>query len=139
MVWGLSLRSIRPAAKSLYRSIFLNDNILHCILRAQPISEAPAGGATYPNSREQKLNRMFESNCFTTGSATISNLQQAVQEVKEHRALLEEADREFQVPKATLFDRVKERMSEKSGWPTVLSEMKKCLLERLIELLFCLH
>jgi hypothetical protein len=48
-----------------------------------------------PTAGEQKLNRMFESNWFTTGSATMSILQQAVQEVKEHRALLEEAAREF--------------------------------------------
>jgi hypothetical protein len=70
----------------------------------------------------------------------MSKLQQAVQEVKEHRAFLEEAAREFQVPKATLFDRVKERMSERPvWWSTVFIEMKKCLLERLVELIFCLH
>jgi hypothetical protein len=48
------------------------------------------------------------------------NLQQAVKEVKEHRISLGEAAREFQVPKTTPFDRVKDLVSKKSGRPTVL-------------------
>jgi transposase-like protein len=63
------------------------------------------------------------------------NLQQAVKEVKENRMTLGEAAREFQVPKTTLFDRVKERVTDKSGRPTVLSEMEEqYLVERLIVL-----
>jgi hypothetical protein len=55
-----------------------------------------------------------------------------VKAVKKHRMSLGEASREFQVPKTTLFDRVKEIVSEKSGRPTVLCEMEEKYLKRLM-------
>jgi Holliday junction resolvase RusA-like endonuclease len=63
------------------------------------------------------------------------NLLQALKEVKDKRMSLGQAAKEFQVPKTTLYDRVNERVSDKSGRPTVLSEVEEALLvERLLVL-----
>ena len=61
-------------------------------LRVQPIAAAPAGGATPTTGEQQPFIRMFKPNCLDYRKHNNeNNLQQAVQEVKEHRMSLEEA------------------------------------------------
>ena len=62
-------------------------------------------------------------------------MQQAVKEVQEQRMSFRQAAMEYQVPITTLFDRVKEKVSETSGRPTDLSKLEETILvERLLVL-----
>ncbi len=66
------------------------------------------------------------------GKYNEENLKQAVKEVREQRMSYGQAAAEFGVPKATLHNRVKEKLSETDGRPTVLSKLEETLLvERL--------
>ncbi len=80
--------------------------------------KAKKGKGHSPGSPKKKVQRR---NVHYRKWYNEDNLQQAVKEVKENRMTLGEAAREFQVSKTTLFDRVKERVTDKSGQPTVLS------------------
>ena len=62
------------------------------------------------------------------GRYSQENLLAAVKEVKEKRMSLGQAAKEFQVPKITLWDRVKDRVSDQLGRPTVLSKMEEQIL-----------
>jgi hypothetical protein len=56
-----------------------------------------------------------------------------MKEVQEHRMSYGQAATEYGVPKATLLNRVKEKVSETHGRPTVLSKLEESLLvERLL-------
>jgi hypothetical protein len=59
-------------------------------LRVQPIAAAPAGGATPTAGEQQPFIRMFKLSHYRKHNNE-NNLQQVVQEVKEHRMSLEEA------------------------------------------------
>jgi transposase-like protein len=61
------------------------------------------------------------------------NMARAIEQVKKKRMSIREAAKEYEVPRATLHDRVKENVKETLGRPTVLSnEEESMITERLL-------
>jgi transposase-like protein len=115
--------------KNLFQIHFLY--ITYIMVKARKV-HTPGSGKGFSPGRPKKK-KVTGRPVKYRGKYNEENLKQAVKEVREHRMSYGQAAAEFGVPKATLHDRVKEKVSETAGRPTVLSKLEETLLvERLL-------